>query len=202
MRFAFCLFLMALAAGPVLAEDQPVQDTASASVSVAPAKVLTEAQKRAAELDHLFAELHQPKLLNADSIEAKVWTLWAYNDSPTAELLLKQAGVAMDDRAFDTSETMLDTVVESYPDFFEARNKRATLYFNMKRYDDALAELDAVLDAEPRHFGAMAARGFIFSAQKKYKDAADAFREALSLNPNMQGVAAALKQLQHDYPDI
>lgn len=202
MRLASTVLLIALLAAPAFAEDVPVKSQSSSSVSLGPAKKLTDAEKRAAELDHLFAELHQPKLPDAESTEAKIWTLWRRNDSPTAELLLKQAGVAMDDRAYDTSESMLDTLLESYPDYLEALNRRATLYFNQKRYDEALSDLDQVLEAEPRHFGALAARGFIFSAQKKFGSAAEAFREALSINPNMLGVQAALKQLEHDYPDI
>ena len=202
MRFAFVLLMSCLIAAPALADDKAAQDHSSTSVPLGPAKKMTDAEKRAAELDHLFAELHQPKLPDAENIEAKIWTLWRHNDSPTAELLLTQANVAMDDRAFETSETMLDTLLDSYPDYLEAMNKRATLYFDLKRYDEALTDLDAVLQAEPRHFGALAARGFIYAAQKKLGPAADAFREVLSINPNMMGVHAALKQLEHDYPDI
>jgi tetratricopeptide (TPR) repeat protein len=205
MRFAFTLLLSCCFAQVCLAEDQPpslAQGSASASVPLAPIKKLAEAQKRAIELDHLFAELHQPKAPNAENTEQKIWTLWRHNDSPTAELLLTQANLAMNDRAYDTSETMLDTLLDSYPDYVEALNKRATLYYNLKRYDEALTDLASVLETEPRHFGALSARGFIFAAQKKYAPAADAFRESLAINPNMEGVRAALKQLEHDYPDI
>jgi tetratricopeptide (TPR) repeat protein len=196
MRFVFALLLSCCFAHAAMAEE----DRASTRVPLAQPKIMTDTQKRSIELDQLFAKLHQPKLPDAENIEQKIWTLW--NDSPTAELLLKQATAAMDDKAFDTSETMLDTLLESFPEYLEAVNKRATLYFNQKRFDDALADLDTVLEQEPRHFGALAARGFVFAAQKKYAPAADAFREALAVNPNMDGVAAALKQLQHDYPDI
>jgi tetratricopeptide (TPR) repeat protein len=202
MRFAFAILMCCLIAVPAIADDKAAQDHSSTSVAVGPVTKLTDAEKRANELDHLFAELHQSKLSDADTTEQKIWTLWKHNDSPTAELLLTQATAAMNDRAFDTSETMLDTLLDSYPDYLEALNKRATLYFDLKRYDDALADINVVLAAEPRHFGALAARGFIFSAQKKYGPAVDAFREALSINPNMMGVHAALKQLEHDYPDI
>lgn len=197
-----CVLFAGTMALPVMAEDKPVQGSASAHVPLGPVKKLTDAEKRALELDKLFAQLHQDKAPDAINTEKKIWTLWAHNDSPTAELLLTQANVAMADRAFDTSESMLDTLLDSYPDYVEALNKRATLYYNTKRYDEALADLDKVLEAEPRHFGALAARGFVLSAQKNFGPAATAFRDALAINPNMEGVAAALKLLQHDYPDI
>ena len=202
LALIFCVLSVWTLTPPALAEDKPVQGSASAHVPLGPVKKLTDAEKRALELDKLFAQLHQAKAPDAVNTEKKIWTLWAHNDSPTAELLLGQANVAMTDRAFDTSESMLDTLLDSYPDYVEALNKRATLYYNTKRYDEALADLDNVLEAEPRHFGALAARGFVLSAQKKFGPAAEAFREALAINPNMEGVAAALKQLQHDYPDI
>jgi tetratricopeptide (TPR) repeat protein len=202
MRFAIAILLSCLVGVPAFAQGATTQDQSSTSVPLAPVKKMTDAEKRAAELDHLFAELHQPKAVGAENTEQKIWTLWKHNDSPTAELLLTQASTAMNDRAYETTEAMLDTLLESYPDYVEALNKRATLYFNLKRYDDALGDLDSVLEAEPRHFGALAARGFIFAAQKNYAQSANAFRDALSINPNMEGVAAALKQLQHDYPDI
>ena len=202
MRFTIALLLTCWLVPSAFADAVFVQAQSSTSVPVAPVKQLSDAAKRSVELDHLFAQLHQPKAPDAENAEAKIWTLWMHNDSPTAELLLKQANVAMGDKAYETSETMLDTLLDSYPDYLEALNKRATLYFNMKRYDEALADLDKVLEVEPRHFGALAARGFVCSAQKKYADAAAAFRDALLINPNMPGVQAALKQLQHDYPDI
>jgi tetratricopeptide (TPR) repeat protein len=202
MRIALAILISCLIAAPAWADDKSAQDHSSTSIPVGPVKKLTDAEQRAAELDHLFAELHLAKLADSDNTEAKIWTLWRHNDSPTAELLLTQASAAMNDRAFDTSETMLDTLLSSYPDYLEAMNKRATLYFDLKRYDEALSDIDVVLEAEPRHFAALAARGFIYAAQKKFGPAADAFREALSINPNMMGVHAALKQLEHDYPDI
>jgi tetratricopeptide (TPR) repeat protein len=202
MRFALAMLMTCLVAAPAFSDDTVAKNQSSASVPLAQPKKPSDAQKRSDELDHLFAQLHQPKLPDAENTEQKIWTLWKHNDSPTAELLLTQATTAMDDKAFETTEAMLDTLLESYPDYLEAMNKRATLYFNLKRYDDALADLTAVLEAEPRHFGALAAQGFVFAAQKKYAPAADAFRQALEINPNMFGVQAALKQLGHDYPDI
>ena len=108
----------------------------------------------------------------------------------------------MTDGEFDTSETMLNEIIGTYPAFIEALNKRATVYFQQKRYDAALAGFDAVLEQEPRHFGALVGRGMILDAQGKLKDAAAALREALAINPHMEAAKAALKQMEHDAPDI
>ena len=48
---------------------------------------------------------------------------------------------------------LLDAVVELKPDYVEAWNRRATLYFVNKDYGKSLADLRQVLAREPRHFG-------------------------------------------------
>jgi tetratricopeptide (TPR) repeat protein len=128
-------------------------------------------------------------------VERKIWSLWAASDSPTAEILLSQASRAIEDRAPAEALSILDRLVGAYPDFAEAWNKRATLYFMMKRYDQALNDIEKVVDLEPRHFGALAGRGMILERQKKYSAAREAYEEALAVNPTLEQVKSALKEL-------
>ena len=170
------------------------------TVKVAP---LDPAKRQALELDRLFGELHSEKGKRvAPRIEQKIWSNFMSNVSPTAEVLLGQATLAMEEGALDTSETMLNTIIGSYPEYVEALNKRATVYYKMQRYDEALEDFAAVLEIEPRHFGALAGRGMVFNAQGKLSQAVVALREALEINPGMEVVKAALKKMQHDAPDI
>jgi tetratricopeptide (TPR) repeat protein len=155
------------------------------------------AELRADQLDTLFARLHKTTAAEeAKPIELKIWQLWMSYDSPTAEVLLQQAMAAMDADANDQSLAILDRLVEAYPNYAEAWNKRATLYFNMGRYDDSLADIDRVLALEPRHFGALAGRGMILAHQKKYGEALDAYRDALEMNPQLDDVKDAIKALE------
>ena len=72
-----------------------------------------------------------------------------YEGGEQYEVHLRAEGESEVDREY------LAELIGSYPDYVEALNKRAMLYYNMKRYDEALVDLNAVLDNEPRHFGAL-----------------------------------------------
>jgi len=157
-------------------------------------KPLKPAEKRAEQLDILFASLRRPGV-SSETVERKIWALWAASDSPTAEVLLQQAARAIDDRAPAEALSILDRLVGAFPDYAEAWNKRATLYFMMKRYDQSLADIDKVLELEPRHFGALAGKGVILERQKKYTEARAAYEDALAVNPTLEQVKEALKAL-------
>lgn len=180
---------------PSFMEEAPPLPEATAEAPPPPAeKPLKPAEKRAEQLDILFAHLRRPGV-PSDPVELKIWALWAASDSPTAEVLLQQAARAIDDRAPAEALSILDRLVGAFPDYAEAWNKRATLYFMMKRDEQALKDIEKVLDLEPRHFGALAGKGVILERQKKYSAAREAYEEALAVNPTLEQVKDALKAL-------
>jgi tetratricopeptide (TPR) repeat protein len=200
MRCSLALFaLLALTSG-ALAEDAPAppaaEAPAAATAAEAPAAAtpLKPAEQRAEQLDLLFAQLRKPGV-RSDPVEERIWALWGASDSPTAEVLLGQATQAIEDRAPAEALSILNRLIGANPDFAEAWNKRATLYFMMKKDDAALADIAHVLDLEPRHFGALAGKGMILERQKKYAAAREAYEEALAVNPTLDDVKAALKDL-------
>jgi tetratricopeptide (TPR) repeat protein len=179
---------------PSLTEEAPPLPEAKAEAPPPAEKPLKPAEKRAEQLDILFAHLRRPGIPSTP-VEQRIWALWASSDSPTAEVLLQQAARAIDDRAPAEALSILDRLVGAFPDYAEAWNKRATLYFMMKRDEQALKDLEKVLDLEPRHFGALAGRGVIFERQKKYSAARNAYKDALAVNPTLEQVKDALKAL-------
>ena len=179
---------------PAIMEEAPPLPDAQAEASPPAEKPLKPAEKRAEQLDILFAHLRKPGI-SSEPVEQKIWALWAASDSPTAEVLLQQAARAIDGRAPAEALSILDRLVGAFPDYAEAWNKRATLYFMMKRDDQALQDIDKVLDLEPRHFGALAGRGVILQRQKKYSAAREAYERALAVNPTLEQVKDALKAL-------
>jgi tetratricopeptide (TPR) repeat protein len=183
MRLISVLSLMVFLASPVHAED--AQAT------------------RAEQLDKLFGSLHQATATqNTDKIISDIWALWAHNDSATAELLLRQAVAAMNGHEYDAAEKTLVQLVETYPDFAEAWNKRATLYYMQGRYDASLTDIQHVLDLEPRHFGALGGKAMILRAQGKTIEALKVLREELAINPHQPAVEQAIKDLLKSSPDI
>jgi tetratricopeptide (TPR) repeat protein len=201
MRFAFILTL-ALIATPAFAQDKAgevISNTATAIVKLAP---MDPAKRAALELDKLLAELQAEFPKDADATARKIWATWMSNPSPTAELLLKQAVKAKGDGAFESSEKILDALVGVQPEFAEAYNKRAALYYIQKRYDEALDDLDKALEIEPRHFGALAGKAMVYHAQGKFSAATDFLKEALAINPHDAVAKEALKGIENMTPGI
>lgn len=172
----------------------PAQAQELPSDATSPAAALKPADLRAEQLDRLFAQLRKPDV-SGEVIEQRIWQLWSSSDSPTAEALLQQSQRAIEARAPAEALAILDRLVGAYPEFAEAWNKRATLYFIIDRYDASLHDIDRVLDLEPRHFGALAGRGMILMRQKKYAEARAAYEQALAVNPTLESAREAISQI-------
>jgi tetratricopeptide (TPR) repeat protein len=184
-------------------EQEPGQVTGQASAEVKLEKKLSASELRSEELDRLFGSLQaNTGLRDPAKTQASIWELWSQSDSPTADLLLGQSGIALNDEEPNIAEEILNTVIEKYPNYAEAYNKRSTLYFRMRRYDASLKDIEKVLDLEPRHFGALSGRGMIYQQQGKTRDALKALREALAINPHLTQVEQAVKLLEKQEPDI
>jgi tetratricopeptide (TPR) repeat protein len=191
LAFLCLLLTTPLQAAPIADASEGV-----AVVTVDPVK------KRAEDIDKLFADLHRENDANPKATIEKIWALWSRNDSAMAEIILSQSVKAMRDGVFETSEAMMNELLGSYPDYTEALNQRAMLYYNMKRYGDAQNDIEAALTQEPRHFGALAGLAAIYQAQGHVAKAAAALRDAIAVNPHLQTAKDVLKQLEHDYPNI
>ncbi len=152
---------------------------------------------RAEQLDKLFARLIKSQDAGeAQRTEQSIWDLWMTSDSPTADALLAQAMKASAANETAAALSILDKVIEVHPDYAEAWNKRATVYFLIGRYNDSLNDIAKVLELEPRHFGALSGLGMIKRQQGDLAAARAAFEEALSYNPHMEGVRRALEEIE------
>ncbi len=89
---------------------------------------------------------------------------------------------ASDAKNLDVAIRLLNTIIEIRPNYTEAWNRRATLYF-LKDYSNSLADLRQVLSREPRHFGALAGLGTIMEELGEEKQALEAFRRAQAVHP-------------------
>jgi tetratricopeptide (TPR) repeat protein len=194
MRFmAPAILLSALLALPAAATAQDGRDGGGPGGSVIRLK---PAEIRADTLDRIFAQLLKTtNEQEADRLQRRIWELWMTNDSPTANILLGQAMKASSASENDTAIHILDSLIKVHPDFMEAWNKRATVYYMLGNYEKSIADIAEVLDREPRHFGALSGLGMIRQKQGDLAAARAAYREALSVNPHMEGIKRALEEI-------
>jgi tetratricopeptide (TPR) repeat protein len=148
------------------------------------------------DLQFLFGALKAaPDEDSAKLVERRIMTLWLASGSDTSDLLMARSKAAIDGQDFDLAIKLLDAVVELKPDFTEAWNRRATVYFLKKDYARALQDLQQALAREPRHFGALAGLGMIMQEFGDDKRALEIFRRALDVNPHLSRIPDLVKSL-------
>jgi tetratricopeptide (TPR) repeat protein len=147
-------------------------------------------------LDRLFAALKAaPSEETAKFVEGRIWALWAAAGGDTAILLMSRVKTAMAGKDFDLAIKLLTAIIDIKPDYVEAWNRRATLYYLKKDFGASLVDLRAVLQREPRHFGAWAGLGMIMQELGDDKLALDALRRALALHPHLERIPDMVKKL-------
>jgi tetratricopeptide (TPR) repeat protein len=162
----------------------------------APAKLPKAENRRTRGLDFLFGALKvAPDAESAKAVEARIWAIWSQTPSDTASLLMGRVKTAMDRKEPDVAIKLLDAIIKLRPDYIEAWNRRATLYYLQNNYGKSLADIQQVLLREPRHFGALAGLGMIMQDLGDDKHALDAFRKALAVNPHLDRIPDLVKSL-------
>jgi tetratricopeptide (TPR) repeat protein len=161
-----------------------------------PSKLPKVGADRTRGLDFLFGALKAaPDEASAKHVEARIWAVWLQTPSDTAALLMMRAKAAMDAQQIEVAQKLLDSLVKLRPDYVEAWNRRATLYYLRNDYTRSLQDIEQVLLREPRHFGALAGLGMIMQDIGDEKRALDAFRKALAINPHLEKVPDLIKSL-------
>jgi tetratricopeptide (TPR) repeat protein len=178
------------------AQDPHVPQNQQKKLPEPPSKLPKIGADRARGLDFLFGALKAaPDETSAKHVEARIWALWLHTPSDTAALLMLRAKTAMDAQQMDVAQKLLDSIVKLRPDYVEAWNRRATLYYLRNDYAHSLQDIEQVLVREPRHFGALAGLGMIMQELGDDKRALDAFRKALAINPHLEKVPEMIKTL-------
>ena len=195
MRIGLFLTLLLLLPPPASADA-----SASTTIEAAPKDPESSRQQN---LDRLLGKLHNASPhMDVSRIEQDIWEIWSRNASPTAEVLLRESSAAIAADDYDPAEQMLSQLVETYPTFAEAWNRRASLYYLLRRFDAAMIDIEKALELEPRNFGALVGKGMILHAQHKTDEALAAFKEALAINPHLQVVRDEIKLIENQEPHV
>jgi len=147
-------------------------------------------------LDTLFDALKiAPDTASAKAIEDRIWSLWMVSGSDTCNLLMGRVKAATDGKDYDLAIKLLDAIIALKPDYVEALNRRATLYFLKKDFAHSIADIREVLAREPRHFGALSGLGLMLQEIGDDKHALEAYRKALAIDPHLEHIPEVVKTL-------
>ncbi len=190
--------LIALVLGAALAAAQTFSAAAQTGNFLEPPKKLPGVRgDRTQNLDFLFGALKAaPDDTIAKAIEERIWAQWVISRSDTANLLMTRVRTAIEKKDTDLALKLLDSIVKIKPDYIEAWNRRATLYYMKKEYGRSIADIREVLKREPRHFGALAGLGLIMQDIGDDKQALEVYRRALAVYPRLQKIPDVVKTLQ------
>lgn len=155
----------------------------------------------APELDVLFDLLCESgEASDRADAEQRIWTIWSGHEDPDAARAMRDTMAAFETGDLGAADRALNMMVDRWPTWAEAWNKRATLRFIEERDADSLDDIRRTLELEPRHFGALAGFGQICVRAGDIGSALLAFEHAVAVNPNMESIRQAAGVLRRQDP--
>ncbi|MBE9126346.1 MULTISPECIES: tetratricopeptide repeat protein [unclassified Coleofasciculus] len=114
---------------------------------------------------------------------AQLWRIWFYQKGIAGVELLERAQLLLELGEMAQAEALLTKVIQDLPDFAEAWNRRAVLYYTLKQYEKSRDDCEQVIKLNPVHFGALHGLGLCHAALGNYTAAIQGFRKALEIQP-------------------
>ncbi len=150
-----------------------------------------------AALDRLFDELATA----GDDAQAqmrarRIQMVWLQSGSDTVDLLMRRAGIALQQEDFTLALDLLDVVTTLEPDYAEGWNRRATVFYMQSDLSRSLADIERTLSLEPRHWGALSGLALIQRKLGQTARAMETFRQVLAIHPGLSDARDALEELE------
>ena len=157
------------------------------------------ADQNAEELPALFDELKQASSHSeASRIESIIWQHWLEAPDEKSGQLMRKITSAMSAGDLAIALEHSDELLESYPDYAEAWNKRATLHYILGDNEASVADIGETLSREPRHFGAISGLGLIFIKEQNFDAALNAFEKVLEISPASNNAKSSVERVRSE----
>ena len=136
-------------------------------------------------LDLLFAVLKQTENpATIQNTENKIWRIWLQHPNADVELLMELGTQRMNSQRYPEALAVFSQITESFPNYAEAWNKRATLYYVVGNLEASVSDIEKTLALEPRHFGALSGLGIVYIQREELSKAKQAFEALIKVHPN------------------
>ncbi|MGE5660011.1 MAG: tetratricopeptide repeat protein [Actinomycetota bacterium] len=118
-----------------------------------------------------------------DRATTELWRHWFLQKGEYGMQILRRSQILQDAGDIAKALELLNQLIAESPDFVEAWNRRAVLYYTKADYKKSLRDCEVVLQLNPVHFGALHGLGLCYAALGEYRNAIYAFRRALAIQP-------------------
>jgi tetratricopeptide (TPR) repeat protein len=135
-------------------------------------------------IQQLLADLKNPNETVGKHATNQLWRIWFEQKGTQGLEELRQAQMLFDTGDVFGAEASLSETIERYPDFAEAWNQRAVIYYSTERYRQSIADCQKVVELNQVHFGAWHGLGLSYMALQQYKAAISAFEQARQIQPH------------------
>lgn len=135
------------------------------------------------EIEALLNDLKDPNENIRQVATEALWRRWYTQKGAYGAQILVRSQTLLDEGRSEAAENLLTETIDGLPDFAEAWNRRAVLYYLQQRYWPAIADCEKVLELVPYHFGALHGMGLCQAGLGNYTAAIQAFRRALDVQP-------------------
>ena len=109
--------------------------------------------------------------------ENQIWDIWFAHPNSDVERLMQIGVQRMNANRQSEAMIIFSQLVENFPDYAEAWNRRATLHYILGNYQESIDDIERVLSLEPRHFGALSGLGLVYLQLDQLRKAKEAFGE-------------------------
>ena len=149
------------------------------------------------QLNKLFDDLKISSESSSFLIEQKIWKLWSThpNDEKLTNLLA-EGSAAVNNNQLTEAINIFTKVIELDPNWAEAWNKRATVFYLVGQFQKSQDDIDKVLNLEKRHFGALAGQGLVNIQLKNFEKAIKSYQKALEIYPSMRSPEIMIKEIE------
>lgn len=135
------------------------------------------------DIDALLVDLKDPDVNVRQVATESLWRHWYTQKGAYGAQLLVRSQKLLEAGNTKEAETLLTEIVRDLPDFAEAWNRRAVLYYVQERYWQSIGDCEKAVELVPYHFGALHGLGLCHASLGNYTAGIQAFRRALEVQP-------------------
>ncbi len=136
-----------------------------------------------AYIDRLLQALKDSDETLRNQATGEFWHMWFHQKGVHGAKRLIESQTLVEAERNQEAKAILDELILTQPDFAEAWNRRAVLYYMLGRYDEAIQDCEKTLELVPHHFGALHGLGLCYASIGNYLDAIKCFRRTLDIQP-------------------